>query len=142
MSGHSSVAEVEVIASTRRRWSEAERRSILSEAGRGGATVSEVARGHGLSPSLLFRWRREFKQARKRETAEPSFVPLALPAPAASRATTLDVVAGVGAERIEIVLAGGLRLIVGKDVDTVALRRILDVLEERHVRRSSQSEAG
>jgi hypothetical protein len=32
---------------------------------------------------------------------------------------------------IEIVLAGGQRLIVGKDVDAAALGRILDVLAQR-----------
>jgi transposase len=33
--------------------------------------------------------------------------------------------------RIEIVLGGGRRIVVGKDVDTAALRRIVDALERR-----------
>ena len=57
MSGHSAVAEVDVVATTRRRWSAAERRTILAEADADGAVVSEVARRHGVSASLLFRWR-------------------------------------------------------------------------------------
>ncbi len=129
MSGHSSVAEVEVIASTRRRWSEAERRTILAEAGQDGITVSAVARRHGLSPSLLFRWRREFKQSKKREAPEPAFVPLALPAPSlADPATSCS--CGPG-DKIEIVLEGGRRIVVGKDVDATALRRIIEVLERK-----------
>lgn len=131
MSGHSSVAAVEVIASTRRRWSKAERWTILAEAGQDGITVSEVARRHGLSPSLLFRWRREFKQSKKRETPEPAFVPLALPAPSS---TPNDPAAASSCDpggRIEIVLEGGRRIIVGKNVDAATLRRIVDVLERQ-----------
>ena len=41
---------------------------------------------------------------------------------------------------IEIVLPGDRRVIVGKSVDAIALRRVLSILEERAVCRSSQSE--
>lgn len=140
MSGHSAVAEVDVVATTRRRWSAAERRTILAEADADGAVVSEVARRHGVSASLLFRWRRLRKEAKSTRRPEPAFVPLALPAPTMpSEATSAPV---HDDDKIEIVLGGGRRIIVGKDVDTAALRRIVEVLEERPVRRSSQSEAG
>lgn len=138
MSGHSAVAEVDVIATTRRRWSAAERRTILAEADADGAVVSEVARRHGVSASLLFRWRRLRKEAKPAKRPEPargplagaSFVPLALPAPVTMRNETAS---GPTSDdgRIEIVLDGGRRIIVGKDVDTAALRRIVDVLERR-----------
>jgi transposase len=134
------VAEVEVIASTRRRWSEVERRTILAEADQDGITVSAVARRHGLSPSLLFRWRREFKQSKKREAREPAFVPLALPAPSTTAPATASSCSP--GDKIEIILDGGRRIIVGKDVDAAALRRIVEVLEGRLVRCNSQSEAG
>jgi len=130
MSGHSSVAEVDVIATTRRRWSAAERRTILAEADADGAVVSEVARRHGVSASLLFRWRRLRKEAKPAKRSEPAFVPLALPAPAmAANAAASGPICNDG--RIEIVLDGGRRIIVGKDVDTAALRRLVDVLERR-----------
>jgi transposase len=128
MSGHSAIAEVDVIATTRRRWSAAERRTILAEADADGAVVSEVARRHGVSASLLFRWRRLRKEAKPARRSEPAFVPLALPAPA-QHDTTSAPVSDDG--RIEIVLSGVRRIIVGKDVDTAALRRIVDVLERR-----------
>ena len=83
MSGYSSIPEVEVVASTRRRWTEAEKRAILDEAAQKARAVSD---------------------------------------------------------RIEIVLACGHRLIVGKDVDVSALWRIVDVLERRPVSRSPQGE--
>jgi len=43
-----------------RRWrfSAEEKRAFLEEAERPGNSISSVARRHGLSPSLLFRWRR------------------------------------------------------------------------------------
>ena len=140
ISGPSAVAEVEVIASTRRRWTEIEKQAILDEAAQKVRTVSEVARRHGLTPALLFRWRRELKKSEKKGTPEPAFVPLALPAPPSLSTKSADASSRVGDDRIEIVLDGGRRIIVGEDVDTAALRRILDVLEQRPVGRSPQGE--
>ena len=125
MSGPSA-GTVEVVASTRRRWSEAERRTILAEAGGDGVTVSEVARRHGLSASLLFRWRRELMQTKNREASGQAFVPLALPAPGSLPDGQAS---ACGMDRIEIILAGGRRIIVGRDVEAAVLRRIVDVLE-------------
>lgn len=129
MSGPSAIAEVDVVATTRRRWSASERRIILAEADADGAVVSEVARRHGVSASLLFRWRRLRKEAKACSRPEPAFVPLALPAPMMPSEATSAPVRDDG--RIEIVLGGGRRIIVGKDVDTAALRRIVDLLERR-----------
>jgi transposase len=54
--------DVEVIENPlvgrRRRFSAEEKRAFLEEAERPGNSISSVARRHGLSPSLLFRWRR------------------------------------------------------------------------------------
>ena len=53
-------ARVEVITSVqrRRRWSTAEKVRLVEEAMQPGSSVSFVARRYGLSPSLLFRWKR------------------------------------------------------------------------------------
>src|SRR3954469_22768716 len=53
-------ARVEVITSVqlRRRWSAAEKVRLVEEAMQPGSSVSFVARRYGLSPSLLFRWKR------------------------------------------------------------------------------------
>ncbi len=48
-----------VVAGTRRSWTREEKRAILDEAQSTTASISSVARRHGLTPSLLFRWRRE-----------------------------------------------------------------------------------
>lgn len=85
MSGHTSIPSFEVVASTRRRWSLEEKQALLSEAD-GGISVSEVARRHGLSRDLLFRWRRELRKAAAgTEGSDQRFVRLSLPAPAGLR---------------------------------------------------------
>jgi hypothetical protein len=55
-------------AGHRRRFSEADRRQILVEAAKPGASVSEVARRYGISRRVLCRWRQE------EEAASPTFV--------------------------------------------------------------------
>ena len=54
------VRRLEVItgAGGLRRWSAAEKARITEEAVAPGAVVSEIARGHGMSPQHLFTWRR------------------------------------------------------------------------------------
>src|SRR4051812_34348358 len=73
-----------VVVSTRRSWAAWEKRAIVDEAQRATGSISAVARRHGITPSLLFRWRRELRQ--QAPSAEPppapAFVPLALPSPA------------------------------------------------------------
>ena len=72
-----------VVASTRRSWAAWEKRAIVDEAQRATGSISAVARRHGITPSLLFRWRRELRQPE--QSAEPppapAFVPLVVPAP-------------------------------------------------------------
>jgi transposase len=59
--GPGSVRRLEVITGTgrRRRWSRDDKVRIVVASLEPGATVSEVARRHGLSPQQLFAWRRE-----------------------------------------------------------------------------------
>jgi transposase len=72
------------VVSTRRSWAAWEKRAIVDEAQQATSSISAVARRHGITPSLLFRWRRELLQ--QDHTVErppaPAFVPLVLPAPA------------------------------------------------------------
>lgn len=52
-------AEVEVLAvQRRRRYSAEEKQRMVQETYQPGATLSQVARAYGVSPSLLFRWRK------------------------------------------------------------------------------------
>jgi transposase len=61
MSRHSAMpsSEVEILAvQRRRRFSAEEKRRMVQETYQPGMTLSHVARAHGVSPSLLFRWRK------------------------------------------------------------------------------------
>jgi transposase len=129
ISGDGANRRYDVVAETRRRWSKAEKLAIVAEASVPDVNVSAIARRHGIQPSLLFRWREQFADAVKGSAqppssdASPSFVPVALPAPAA--------ICQQPASAVEIVLRNGRRVRVGATIDTAALKRIVDVLEER-----------
>jgi transposase len=126
MSGHRTTPSFDIIATTRRRWSLEQKQAIVAEIGDGGATLSQVARRHGLHASQLFRWRADLAAAPAPEPDAPapvaeSFLPVmllppALPSPAKP-------------STIEIVIAGGRTVRVGSDVDTAALVRIIAALE-------------
>jgi transposase len=105
MSGPGSSEGLVITADTRRRSAE-EKRPIVAEASQAARSVSRVARRHGISPSLLFRWRRELADGDQApiRPAGPAFIPIALPAPAEAPSSRRDR-SGI----IEIELAGGLR---------------------------------
>ena len=142
----SSVSRLEVITTgARRRWTLEEKRRIVAESDRAPRIVSATARRHGLTPSQLFTWRRLDSQGRLTADAdEPRFVPAivadGLPAtplppgpvclPAAPEAATAS--SGAGARGVmEIVLVGGGRVIVDKDVNGATLARVIAVLARR-----------
>ena len=53
------MSEVEVLAvQRRRRFSAEEKQRMVQETYQPGSTLSQVARANGVSPSLLFRWRK------------------------------------------------------------------------------------
>ena len=57
------MASVEVLAGPerRRRWSDEEKRAIVEAAFEPGAVVRDVARHADLTPSLIYRWRRNLQ---------------------------------------------------------------------------------
>lgn len=129
MSGDRARPRFDVVADTRRSWSREQKAAIVAEVGVAGASVSQVARRHGLNAGLLFRWRREFesKPGMPESTADngtpaaPAFVPIMLPAP--------ETPAQAKPGTVEIVIAGGRTVRVGTDIDTAALLRIVEALE-------------
>jgi transposase len=142
MSGDRTSRRFEVVASTRRSWSREQKLAIVAEVDVAGASVSQVARRHGVHASLLFRWRRDLKAkpgALASETdnggpvpAPPEISGAALP-PAQRFMPVLiqppEPPAPAKPSPIEIVIAGGRTVRVGADVDTAALVRIVAALE-------------
>lgn len=117
-----------IVASTRRSWSRDEKRAIIAEICDGEVTVSEVARRHGLHPSLLFRWRRDAIEEERAaaQPPQPAFVPLLLPSPA-----DVATVARAAGSVIEIELAGGHRVRADASVDVALLRSVIEALVGR-----------
>src|SRR3954464_1286853 len=124
-----------VMVSTRRCWAAWEKRAIVDEAQRTTGSISAVARRHGITPSLLFRWRRELRQqdhSAERPPA-PAFVPLALPSPAETLrppAETLRPPAEGRGGVVEVEWAGG-RVRIAGPVDRDTIVAVLGILVGR-----------
>lgn len=127
----------------RRRWADEDKRRIIAECEAPGSSVSIVARRHDLNANLLFTWRRQLAQEQSECGPEPTFVPAVVAPP--NEVHPLDpAIQGQPEHRhsikdgsgrrtgvIEIVLAGGRRVIVEERVSAAALARVIGVLEGR-----------
>jgi transposase len=139
----SKISRLEVIESgARRRWTPEQKQRIVAESFGAPRIVSATARRHGLSTGQLFTWRRLAREGKLvAEDDAAAFVPAVVapehwvseaplePCPESLPPQT-DRKAGA-AGRMEIVLSGARRVIVGNDVDATALRRVIDALERQ-----------
>jgi transposase len=101
----------------------------VAETYEAGASVSEVARRHDVNANLLFTWRRALGAGSLARADDPtSFVPAVISAPAVTAPPPL---AKSPSGRMEIVLAGGERVIVDRTVDAIALAGVIEVLSRR-----------
>jgi transposase len=96
---------MEVITGTgrRRRWDAETKGRLVAESVEPGRSVSEVARRHDISPSLLFLWRRQAAEATKNAESNvrggPTFVPMVVggdapAAPVANEACVIEIELG------------------------------------------------
>jgi transposase len=127
----------------RRRWRFEDKARLVAQTFEPGVSVCAVARQNGIAPGLLFTWRRQAREGRLGGSEPaPRFVPVAVaPELTPSDAPFAPAVAPSEAPvhplrrrrtgLIEIELGRGCRLWVDRDVDTAALRRVLDALGER-----------
>lgn len=153
------MSDIEIIRTERRRrYSEAEKAALLAEVDRGGCTVAEVARRHGMAESLLYNWR-SHRRASASVASEPlQFIsygevtnavvdvptttqPATVSAPAPPVARRLrnqrpasdDLVRPHPGSRpgaIDIELGTGVRLSVDSYVNEKALARVLRALQD------------
>jgi transposase len=114
-------------AGRRRAWTDEDKVRIVEESLRGYRQGSATARRHGISRSLLTRWRAEYR-AGLVGRGGPIFKPVNVTAEALSALRPASP-EGSGAVKIEIVLANGRRVIIPSSVDPAALARLLPVLE-------------
>jgi transposase len=139
MSGDMTSRRFDVFASTRRSWSREQKLAIVAEVDVAGASLSQVARRHGVHASLLFRGRRKLKakpETRAGEVENGALPPATPEMPGAAPAQRFmpvrlqpEAPAPAKPSVIEIVIEGGRIVRVGADVDTAALVRIVTSLE-------------
>ena len=118
--GGDTLRRIEVITGTgrRRRWDAETKSRLVAESFEPGCSVSELARRHDLSPSLLFLWRRQAaKNAESKVRVGPAFVPMVVAgdAPAAPVVTEACVV------EVEL---GDVRIRIKGPVDRSVLREV------------------
>ena len=111
----------------RRRWSPAEKAAIVAESEEAGARIIAVAARHDLCPSLLYTWRRQFRERRVLPQERAGFMPVRL-LTAPEEETAPAVVSARAGAAIEVLLAGGDRLHVGHNASPVLLRAVIAAL--------------
>ena len=109
-------------AERRRRWSDAEKRSVLAEVGVRGATTAEVARRHDLSRQHIYQWRAELRRRADILPDDSGFLPVEL-------STTITTPPAPAAHMVEIVLANGRRLRGIEGLSAAGLAQLIRVLE-------------
>jgi transposase len=108
----------------RRYWKKDEKRRIVTESFSDGASVANVARRYGLNANLLFTWRRQLAAMESEANPAPAILPVTI-------ASSPQLPLGASPEapgRMEITLPGGEKIIVGADVETAALSRVIKAL--------------
>jgi transposase len=110
----------------RRSWTREEKRRIVDESLREGASIAEVARRHELNANLLFTWRRKMGVESTERKDPMEIVPVTIARGLAAEGYCPD-----AAGQMEIVLSEGDRIIVWADVETAALTRVLKALSGR-----------
>lgn len=102
---------------------------MVAEVGVDGQSLSDIARRHGLHPSVLGRWRGRYgERTASPPPAAPTFVPVtvaasvALPEPPPGKGDRSESV-------IEIVLANGRRLVAAEGIAPSRLRLLIAAVE-------------
>jgi len=131
------VTRVEIVTrgEARREYTPDERARVLTEAAQPGARVLLVAQRYGISPSLVYRWRREAagRPSRQAPPRAPRFVPLLVDDGGTRQGAVVPANApmqDVGADRIEVVLRNRRLLRIGAGTDAAVVARLAAALEE------------
>jgi transposase len=130
------VNRIEVVSRSerRRRWSDADKQRMLQETLAPGATVTAVAKRHGVGTGQIYTWRRQALAG-----AVGGFVPVMIGESSGTPdglppECALPEPRSIPSQRgslVEIKLPSGIRLRVDSTVDGAALRRIVVALEGR-----------
>ena len=112
-----------------RSWPEAVKREIVAASYAPGSSVSMVARRYDVNANQVFSWRKRYGDDRCPPTGPlvPQLIPVMVTAEQDGTAAQPSTVVG----HIEIQVAGRYRVCVDSGFNAQALRRVLDVLEQR-----------
>ena len=122
----------------KRFWSDDEKRSICMQTRAPGVSVAQVARRYSMNANLIHKWLRDPRFTLEEETgevldaAEAAFLPVeiadAVPVPSSSdmQVSTPTLTEPVSAQRVDITLSDGRRILVE---GTTALSAVLSLVE-------------
>jgi transposase len=126
------ISEFEVLsvedAARRRDWTDDDKVRIVEESLRGHRQGSATARRHGLSRSLLTRWRAEYR-AGLLGLGRPVFAPVAVTSEVPPAPPVAGLLGAGPKMTIEIALPNGRRITVPTAIDPAVLARLLPVLD-------------
>ncbi len=109
-----------------RSWPEALKREIVQASFAPGSSVSIVARRYDVNANQVFAWRQRFGDQAGRAGPSTPLIPVTItPEPEGAAAS------GGVADSIEIELVGRYRVRVSSGFNAQALRRVLEILEQR-----------
>ena len=127
------VQEILVGPERRRRWSDEQKIAIVVEAASGDATVSDVARRHGISRQQIYQWRSDIRRGRLIDQAGGPFLAVEFVAPSGGEAlpppVVEPVVEPVSDASVEIMLRKGRSLRVPASIPVDALRALIRTVE-------------
>ena len=118
----------------RRRWSDDEKRRLVTDAFGPGAIVAQVARQHGVAESCLYTWRKQFAESAPGgvRPVRPQLIPVmiegASPTPAATAAPTSE--APPIPRHAIITLPDGTRLEIAAGYPVSALKALISALRQ------------
>ena len=112
-----------------RSWPEALKREIVAASLAPGSSVSVVARQYDVNANQVFSWRKRYRDD-GRHLSGPSAAQL-IPVIVTAEPNAVAEPPSTVAAKIEIAVAGKYRVWVGSGFDRQALRRVLEVLEQR-----------
>ena len=122
----------------KRFWSDDEKRSICAQTRAAGISVAQVARRYSMNTNLIHKWLRDPRFAPEEETGEvpdtneAAFLPVeiadAVPVPSSSdmQVSTPPLAEPVSAQRVDITLSDGRRILVE---GTTALSAVMALVE-------------
>jgi len=102
-----------------------QKHKIVAETYLAGQSVSIVARRHDVNANQVFRWRRQFKAADCKEIAPVGFIPVDV---VGRQAEPSGLATNQASGMMTIMLQDGISVRVDRDVDDMALRRVLGVI--------------